>query len=51
MPEPHLGFIVAAYAVTAVVILATIAAVALDYRAQKEAVARLSRASARREEA
>lgn len=51
MLAPHLGFIVAAYAVTALVIVATIAAVALDYRALKQAVARLSRASSSREEA
>lgn len=42
MPAPHLGFIAAAYGVTGLVILATIAAVVLDYRAQKRAVARLS---------
>lgn len=47
MPAPHLGFIVAAYAVSAVVILATIVAVALDYRAQKQAVASLTHATER----
>lgn len=47
MGEPHFGFIIAAYAVTAVVIAATIVAVALDYRAQKQAVARLSRVAER----
>ncbi len=42
MPEAHLGFIAAAYAVTGVVLLATVAAIALDYRVQQRAVARLS---------
>lgn len=42
MPEAHLGFIVAAYAVTGLVVLATVAAIVLDYRAQQRAVARLA---------
>ena len=42
MPDAHLGFIAAAYGVTGVVLLATVVAIALDYRAQQRAVARLS---------
>jgi heme exporter protein CcmD len=38
---PHLGFIVAAYAVTAVAIAAMIAAVLLDYRDLTAKLARL----------
>jgi heme exporter protein CcmD len=37
----HLGFIVAAFAVTGVVLAGMIAAVLLDYRAQLQALARL----------
>ncbi len=39
---PHAGFIIAAYAVTAAVLLATVAVVVLDYQAQRRAVERLS---------
>ncbi len=35
---PHAGFIVAAYAVAALVLLALIAWVALDYRAQRRQI-------------
>ena len=38
---PHLGFIVAAYAITAVVIMAMIAAIVLDYRDLSARLARL----------
>ena len=38
---PHLGFIVAAYAVTAVVMLAMILFVVLDGRAQRRLLAKL----------
>ncbi len=40
--DEHFGFIVAAFAVTALILAGTIAAVLLDHRAQKRAVARLS---------
>jgi heme exporter protein D len=39
----HLGFIVAAYAVTVVVVAALIAWVMLDYRAQQRALADLDK--------
>jgi heme exporter protein CcmD len=40
--DQHLGFIIAAFAVTGVVLAGTIAAILLDYRAQLQALARLS---------
>jgi heme exporter protein D len=39
----HLGFIVAAYAVTAIIVAALIAWVMLDYRAQQRALAELDK--------
>jgi heme exporter protein CcmD len=47
---PHFGFVVAAYAVAAVVILGMIAAVAADYRAQSRALRRFEEAGGRRAE-
>jgi heme exporter protein D len=41
MHGTHLGFIVAAYAVTVFVIAAMIASIVLDHRALKRALARL----------
>ncbi len=40
---PHLGFIVAAYGATALVLVATLAAVLLDGRAQRRMLERLDR--------
>ena len=40
--EPHTGFIVAAFAVTGLVLGLTIAATFVDYRVQLAALARLS---------
>ena len=42
----HLGFIVAAYGVTAAVLCVTVAAVLLDGRAQRRSLARLERGEA-----
>lgn len=39
----HTGFIVAAYAITAVAFAGMVAAVLLDYRAQRRQLARLER--------
>jgi heme exporter protein D len=48
---PHAGFIVAAYAIAALVLLALIAWVTLDYRAQRRQIAVLeSRGVTRRSE-
>ena len=41
--DSHLGFIVAAFAITAFVLTGTVAAVLFDYRAQLRALARLGR--------
>jgi heme exporter protein CcmD len=48
--SPHLGFIVAAYAVAALVIVGMIAAVLGDYRIQSRALRRLEEARGRRPE-
>ena len=40
---PHIGFIVAAYAITALVLLGTIAAVLVDGRRQTRLLSRLER--------
>ncbi len=45
---PHFGFVAAAYAIAAVVIVAMIAAVLIDYRAQSHALRRLEQARGRR---
>ena len=42
---PHLGFILAAYAVTTILLAATVVAVILDGRAQRRTLARLERAT------
>ena len=44
METPHLGFIVAAYAFAAIVILAMIVAILLDYRALSENLSALEAA-------
>jgi heme exporter protein D len=44
----HLGYIVAAYLATAIVLLGTIAAVALDLRAQKRRLAAIEARGMRR---
>ena len=41
---PHIGFIVAAYVVTAVAILAMIVAIVFDYRRLRHALSRLDSA-------
>ena len=38
---PHIGFVVAAYAIAAVVLLGMIGAVLADYRVQRKALERL----------
>jgi len=43
---PHAGFIVAAYAVAALVVVALVIWVALDYRAQRRALAEHDKKSA-----
>ncbi len=43
METPHLGFIVAAYALAAITILAMIAGILLDYRALRANLAALER--------
>ena len=45
---PHFGFVVAAYAIAALVIVGMIAAVLADYRAQSRALSRLEAARSRR---
>ena len=42
MDSAHFGFILAAYAVTAVVVLGMIGAIILDHRALQQALARLA---------
>ncbi|RBP03762.1 heme exporter protein CcmD [Roseiarcus fermentans] len=44
LSDPHIGFVIAAYAVAAVVIAAMIGAVALDYRRLSAALAEANRA-------
>lgn len=44
---PHIGFIVAAYLVTAIVILAMISAIVVDYRRLSRALRRLDAARKR----
>lgn len=46
---PHFGFVAAAYAIAALVILGMIAAVIADYRAQTRALRRLEEARERRQ--
>jgi heme exporter protein CcmD len=46
---PHLGFIVAAYALSGLVVVAMIASILMDYRALKAALARLEAARADKE--
>jgi heme exporter protein CcmD len=41
MNDPHVGFIVAAYALAALIILAMIASVWVDYRRLRQALERL----------
>ena len=41
MPDPHAGFIIAAYGLAFLVILGMILAILLDHRAQKRALAKL----------
>ena len=45
MNDPHLGFIVAAYSLTTVVLIGLVAAIVLDGRAQRRALARLEQAA------
>ena len=44
MSDPHLGFIVAAYLLTSVVLIGLVIAVMLDGRTQRRALARLEQA-------
>ena len=39
--SPHIGFVIAAYALAAIVLTAMVVAVFADYRAQKKALRRL----------
>ena len=48
---PHFGFVAAAYAVAAVIILGMIAAVVADYSAQSRALRRFEQTRGRRDEA
>ena len=48
MTVPHIGFIVAAYAVTALVVGGAVAAVLIDRRALRRALERLERQGAGR---
>jgi heme exporter protein CcmD len=41
MNDPHIGFVVAAYAIAAVVLVGMVVAVFADYRAQRQALKRL----------
>jgi heme exporter protein CcmD len=41
MTDPHIGFVVAAYAVAAVVLIGMVVAVVADYRSQRRALRRL----------
>jgi heme exporter protein CcmD len=41
MTEAHIGFVVAAYGVAAIVLIGMIVAVVVDYRAQRQALRRL----------
>ena len=43
MSDPHIGFVVAAYAVAAIVLIGMVVAVFADYRAQQQALRRLER--------
>ncbi len=46
--DPHTGFIVASYAAAALVVAGLVIHAALDYRAQKSALARLEASGLRR---
>jgi heme exporter protein CcmD len=48
---PHFGFVAAAYATAAVVILGMIVAIVADYRAQSRALRRFEQTRGRRDEA
>ena len=48
---PHFGFVVAAYAIAAVVILGMILVVAADFRAQTRALRALEQARGRQQDA
>ena len=41
MSDPHIGFVIAAYAIAAIVLIGMVIAVFADYRAQQRALARL----------
>lgn len=41
MNDPHIGFVVAAYALAAIVLVGMVVAVFADYRAQQKALRRL----------
>ena len=41
MSDAHIGFVIAAYAVAAIVLIGMVVAVFVDYRGQKEALKRL----------
>ena len=47
MSDPHLGFIIAAYAITAVAVGFTVAAIVLRHRALRRALARFETARGR----
>jgi heme exporter protein CcmD len=39
--DPHIGFVIAAYALAAIVLIGMVVAVFADYRAQRQALRRL----------
>ena len=49
MSDPHIGFVVAAYAVAAIVLIGMVVVVFVDHRAQKEALRRLESRDGRSE--
>ena len=46
LAAPHLGYVIIAYAISAVVLVALVAAVAIDLKRQRRAVERLDTAGA-----
>jgi heme exporter protein CcmD len=49
MNDPHIGFVVAAYLIAAIVLVGMVVAVFADYRALREALRRLESAHGRSE--
>jgi heme exporter protein CcmD len=49
MTDPHTGFIVAAYGLAALVVLGSLVAIVIDYRAQRRTLADLEARASRAE--